>query len=45
MNHQTISGFRRDDTLRQRKFNRVVARRALGFARPYRKELSASFWW
>jgi ATP-binding cassette, subfamily B, bacterial len=39
MNHQTISGFRRDDTLRQRKFNRVVARRALGFARPYRKEL------
>ncbi len=39
MNHQTISGFRRDDTIRQRKFNRVVARRALGFARPYRKEL------
>jgi ATP-binding cassette subfamily B protein len=39
MNHQTISGFRRDDTLRQRKINRAVARRALGFARPYRKEL------
>ena len=34
MNHQTISGFRRDDTVRQRKFNRAVARRALGYALP-----------
>jgi ATP-binding cassette, subfamily B, bacterial len=41
MNHSTLVGFRRDETLRQRRINRATLRRALGYARPYRAQLIA----
>ncbi len=36
MDHRTMMGFRRDETLRGRRFNRQTMRRVLGYARPYR---------
>ncbi|HEX5616123.1 MAG TPA: ABC transporter ATP-binding protein [Acidimicrobiia bacterium] len=40
MNHQTIMGFRRDaDALRDKRVDREVTRRVLGFVRPYRRAL------
>jgi ATP-binding cassette, subfamily B, bacterial len=37
--HSTIEGFRREADMRQRKLNRAVVRRVLGYARPYRRQL------
>ena len=36
MDHRTLAGFRRDETLRGRQLNRQTLRRALGYVRPYR---------
>jgi ATP-binding cassette subfamily B protein len=36
MDHRTVMGFRRDETLRGRKLNRATLRRVLGYVRPYR---------
>jgi len=37
--HQTMMSFRRDPNVSQKKLEREVLRRVLGFARPYRKRL------
>jgi len=39
MDHRTISGFTRDDAIRQRRIDRVVLRRVLTMCRPYRRLL------
>jgi len=39
MDHRTLAGFRRDETLRGRQLNRQTLRRALGYVRPYRSIL------
>jgi ATP-binding cassette, subfamily B, bacterial len=39
MDHRTVMGFSRDRKVRARDIDRAVAKRALGYARPYRKEL------
>src|SRR5262245_17515312 len=36
MDHRTLMGFRRDETLRGRRMNRATLRRMLGYVRPYR---------
>src|SRR5438045_1370714 len=36
IDHRTMMGFRRDETLRGRRLNRQTMRRVLGYARPYR---------
>jgi len=36
MDHRTLAGFRRDETLRGRQLNRQTMRRVLGYVRPYR---------
>jgi ATP-binding cassette subfamily B protein len=36
MDHRTVMGFRRDETLRGRKLNRATLRRVLSYVRPYR---------
>ena len=39
MDHRTLAGFRRDQTLRGRQMNRQTMRRVLGYVRPYRAML------
>jgi ATP-binding cassette subfamily B protein len=39
MDHRTVMGFRRDETLRGRKLNRATLRRVFGYVRPYRAQL------
>jgi ATP-binding cassette subfamily B protein len=41
MDHRTIMGFRRDETLAQRKIDRAVMRRVLTYIGPYRWQLAA----
>jgi ATP-binding cassette subfamily B protein len=41
MDHRTVMGFSRDDALRQRRIDRAVLRRVLGFVGPYRRLLVA----
>ncbi len=36
MDHRTLAGFRRDETLRGRQLNRQTLRRVFGYVRPYR---------
>jgi ATP-binding cassette subfamily B protein len=39
MDHQTMMGFRREETLRQRKIDRAVLRRVFTYIRPYTRSL------
>ncbi|HYL50703.1 MAG TPA: ABC transporter ATP-binding protein [Acidimicrobiia bacterium] len=41
MDHRTIMGFRRDETIAQRRIDRAVMRRVLRYIRPYTKQLIA----
>jgi ATP-binding cassette subfamily B protein len=40
MEHRTLMGFRRDESLRQRRVDRAVLRRVLTYVRPYRMLLA-----
>jgi ATP-binding cassette subfamily B protein len=41
MDHRTVMGFRRDEAVAQRKIDRAVIRRVLGYVGPYRAQLGA----
>lgn len=41
MDHRTVMGFSRDDAIRQRRVDRAVLRRVLGYVAPYRGTLVA----